>query len=208
MPAAPPPLLLSTAALVVANLVPLGGALLGIWSVYDLLLLFWAENLVIGAYQVLRMGTVLVRRQLVMLAIMIPFFIVHYGIFAFVHGVFLTSLLAPDGQDGMEAAAELLLSRDGLLWPLAALVASHGVSFAVNFLGAGEWRDVPEQDLMFQPYTRVVLLHVVILLGGVVVMTLGEPVAALVLLVGLKIGVDIVAHRREHRGAAVPAPRT
>jgi hypothetical protein len=47
----------------------------------------------------------------------------------------------------------------------------------------------------------VVVLHLVIIGGGFAAMALGEPIAALVLLVVLKIVVDIAAHRREHAAA-------
>jgi hypothetical protein len=54
---------------------------------------------------------------------------------------------------------------------------------------------------MKEPYTRVVVLHLTILGGGWAVMALGEPQAALVVLVLVKIAVDLAAHRRQH-GAA------
>ncbi|WP_270935397.1 DUF6498-containing protein [Falsiroseomonas oryzae] len=196
-----PPLALSTAALVLANALPLAGALLGMWSAYELLLLFWAENVVIGVFQVLRMASTAVLRRDVAAAALMPFFVFHYGIFAFVHGQFVAGVLAPPDARGLDAAVALLLSPDGLLWALLALAASHGFSFVVNFLGAGEWRGIEPRALMMQPYTRVVLLHLVILGGGAATMALGEPIAAVVALVVIKIVLDIAAHRREHGGA-------
>ena len=196
-----PPLSLSTAALVLANLVPLAGAAFGGWSVYDLLLLFWAENVVIGLFQVLRMGSVVVLRRRSEQAGLIPFFILHYGMFAFVHGTFVTGIFAPPAEAPLAGAIALLLSPSGLLFALLALTASHGFSFVVNFLGAGEWRDAEMPALMKQPYARVVVLHLVIMGGAVAVQALGEPMVALVLLVVLKMAFDVVAHRREHLAA-------
>jgi len=196
-----PPLALSTLALVLANLVPLAGAALGLWTVGDLLLLFWAENLVIGLYQLLRMGSVMVLRGMHALMGVMVFFTLHYGFFGFVHGMFVTTLFAPAGEQGMAAAIALLLSFEGLLFGLLALTASHGFSFVVNFLGAGEWRDAEPQALMKEPYERVVVLHLTILGGGWAVMALGEPQAALVVLVLVKIAVDLAAHRRQHLAA-------
>ena len=49
-----------------------------------------------------------------------------------------------------------------------------------------------------QPYQRVILLHVTVLAGGFVVMLLGQPLLALVLLVLLKTAVDVQAHVAEH----------
>ncbi|MGI9247995.1 MAG: DUF6498-containing protein, partial [Woeseiaceae bacterium] len=46
----------SSIALVLANLVPLAGVLLFDWQVFDVLMLYWAENVIIGVINVLRMG--------------------------------------------------------------------------------------------------------------------------------------------------------
>jgi hypothetical protein len=50
----PRELRLSAAALVLANLVPLAGVLLWQWSVSSVVILYWFENVVIGAINVLR----------------------------------------------------------------------------------------------------------------------------------------------------------
>ncbi|MBU8540278.1 DUF6498-containing protein [Falsiroseomonas tokyonensis] len=192
------PLLASSAALVLANLVPLAGALLGYWSSFELMLLFWAENIVIGLFQILRMATVLgMRREREVLAL-IPFFAMHYGLFTYVHGFFLVLLFG--GGLTLDAAVGLL--GGGLLWPVLGLVASHGLSFALNFWGAGEWRSVAPNALMKQPYGRVVLLHLVIMAGGFIALALQDATIALALLVLAKIAVDLRAHWREHRAAA------
>ena len=196
-----PPLSLSTTALVLANLVPLAGAAFGGWSVYELVLLFWAENVVIGLFQLLRMGSVVRLRRKAHQAGLIPFFVLHYGMFAFVHGMFVTASFGPPAEAPLAAAIALLLSPSGLLFALLALVASHGFSFVVNFIGAGEWRDAEMPALMKQPYARVVVLQLVILGGAAAVQALGEPMVAPVLLVVLKMALDVVAHRREHLGA-------
>lgn len=46
----------SAIVLVLANLLPLGGALALDWQVFDVLLLYWTENVVIGVITVLRMA--------------------------------------------------------------------------------------------------------------------------------------------------------
>ncbi|HRQ88290.1 MAG TPA: DUF6498-containing protein, partial [Bacteroidia bacterium] len=49
-----PSLILSAAALVLANLIPLFGAIFWGWSVFEIVLLYWAENVVVGLYAILR----------------------------------------------------------------------------------------------------------------------------------------------------------
>lgn len=196
-----PPILLSSLALVLANLVPLGGVLAGWWSAFEIVLLFWAENVVIGLFQVARMAVVMLRKREWEMMVLIPFFCLHYGMFTFVHGIFVMAMLAPPEAEGLPDGLALLLSPAGLLFALLALVASHAFSFVVNFVAGGEWRGMDAGRLMKDPYARVVVLHLVIIGGGAAALALGEPLWALAALVVLKIAVDLVAHRRRHRAA-------
>ncbi|MEO1198915.1 MAG: DUF6498-containing protein [Pseudomonadota bacterium] len=189
---------ISLGALLLVNLIPLIGVFVWNWRVFDILLLFWAENLVIGAITVLRMLTVTVTQRQLKGIGMIPFFTIHYGGFCAVHGVFLFVMFGNDGI-GLGAAPTAIASEGNLLLPVAALAASHLVSFIVNFLWAGEYQRVTVDKLMFLPYPRVVILHVVIIFGGFAIAQAGEPVFALVLLIALKTGLDAMAHIREHR---------
>jgi hypothetical protein len=201
------PLLVSATALVAANLIPLTGVLAGGWRVFDVLLLFWAENVVIGLFNVARLLTLSVRGDLGA-AGLAAFFAVHYGIFTLVHGIFVVTLFGPAGASPFAMLA--LLATPALAWPLAALLASHGVSFLANFILGGEMDRVTPGALMTAPYGRVVVLHVTIIFGGFAVEASGAPILALALLVALKIGVDLSAHLAEHRrlGAPRPAPRS
>jgi len=52
--------------------------------------------------------------------------------------------------------------------------------------------------LMAKPYGRVVVLHVGIILGGIATLALGSPLWALLVLLGMKIGLDLKAHLKEH----------
>ncbi len=198
------PMGLSIGIMLLANLLPLWGALMGQWSVYELILLYWAENVLIGLYQLARFGAVGWLRDLPEIVVLAAFFTVHYGMFTLVHGMFVVGMFGPSLDAGLEAGVALLLSPDGLLVPLLLLAASHGFSFVVHFLRGGEWRDAGPKELMLAPYGRVVVLHLAILGGGALVVMTGQPVAALVLLVVLKMGVEVVAHRWAHGRALSP----
>ena len=190
------PVLLSATALVAANLVALAGVLAGGWRVFDVLMLFWAENVVIGLLNLARMGMVSLRRETGGPA-MAAFFCVHYGLFTLVHGVFLVTLFGPPGASPLDGFA--FLAAPALAWPLAALAASHGLSFLLNFVMGGEMDRTSLGRLMSAPYGRVVILHVTIIFGGFAVAASGAPILALGLLVVLKILVDLAAHVAEHR---------
>lgn len=183
---------LSLILLVAANLLPVAGVLFLDWSVFEILLLFWAENLIIGLYNVARMVTVWVHTGRRSIGGLIPFFFVHYGIFTVAHVMILLDLFGPDEVDVVP------LLRDFML-PLLALIVSHGVSFLVNFIGQREYEGMSDNALMMAPYRRVIVMHLTILLGGFVVTALGEPLYALLLLVVLKLVIDLASHQRSHR---------
>jgi hypothetical protein len=201
MPPLPARIGLSAATLIAANFVPLVAVMLGWWSTYEVMLLFWAENVLIGALHLLRFATQAVLGGRVAALGYAVFFTVHYGMFTFVHGVFVAALFAPGWREGEELpdALALLLSPDGLLLGVGALAVSHLVSYAANFVGGGEYKRLEPAALMLQPYGRVVVLHLAIIFGGALVMALNEPAMGLVVLVLLKIGLDLRAHLAEHR---------
>lgn len=185
-------LLLTTLMLVVVNLLPLAGVLFFGWSVYEILLLFWAENLIIGFYTVARFISLYRRNGDGRVLFLIPFFCVHYGIFTLVHGIFVLALFRPEDHVSGQAAM-------GMGIPLLALLISHGASYVMNFLGNREYQGMTGQKVMTAPYRRVVVLHLTIIVGGMLVTALGEPVLALVLLVALKIVIDVITHNSEHK---------
>ena len=189
----------SAVGLVVANLVPLVGVLFFGWSLFGVMWLYWAENGVIGAFALLRILTA--GEDHGQKWTMAPFFVVHYGIFWSVHGVFVATTFGDD-----IALWDPGLQTEGLV----ALVLSHGASFALNYLARGEWKAASPGAEMFKPYGRVVLLHIVILLGGFLVQLSGSGVLALVVLVALKTALDLGVHLAGHflrlRADDVPPP--
>ena len=186
--------------LVLANLFPLAGVFLLDWQVIDILLLYWAENVVIGIVNVLRMA---VRRTAKRL-FLIPFFCVHYGMFCFGH---LSAVIALFGdEEGIAANWQALfdlpfteLMRSPLLAGVAAIFVSHLFSFFSNFIGRGEYRRTDIRALMQRPYGRIIALHVAIIIGAALVDWLGSPVMMLVVLVVAKIAMDLRLHVSERR---------
>jgi len=203
----------SALVLVAANLVPLAGVLFFGWSVFSTLLLFWVENVIVGAFNVLRMLVAQPQIGVMWAAklFMIPFFTFHYGMFVTVHGLFVLTLFGGgfSGRGFPTAATFAHAVQVAGIAPAAwGLALSHAVSFAFNYIGTGEYKSALVPALMFRPYGRVMVLHIVILGGGFLVATLGSPLIPLALLVVLKTGLDLFGHLREHAGLGRPAPAT
>jgi hypothetical protein len=198
----------SALALVLANAIPLVGVLAFHWSIFAVVLLYWCENVVVGAVNVLKilfaqprsLGTNAVKLFL------IPFFIVHYGMFTLVHGIFVLVLFGPRTNAFPSVFAfTQAIRQSGIGLGVLAIAVSHGFSFLTNYLGSGEYRQASPQVLMGQPYARVVVLHITILAGGFATQALGAPAAALVVLVVLKTAIDFKAHLAERRKLALGA---
>lgn len=193
--------------LIAANVLPLVGVLFWGWDVFPLLALFWMENVAIGVLNALKMLLADPRDAALWGAklVMVPFFAVHYGMFTAVHGALVMSAFGGKtyevhGIEFWEPAARAAYDY-GLWMPLAVLAASHVFSFFWNYLYRGEFRRAQLAMQMMQPYGRVMVLHVAILIGGLIAAQLGSPVWALVLLLALKTGLDFAAHVKEHSKA-------
>jgi uncharacterized protein DUF6498 len=219
------------ALLVAVNLIPLVGAIFWGWNVFTLLILYWLENGIVGVFNVLKMAlaqghldTRLGTTEMVNRAsrlTLIPFFILHYGIFWVVHGAFVLSLPmfigignagpifpSDSGFPGVADQGVVGPPWDLVAWGAFALVISHGASFLLNYMGRGEYRIARIALLMFSPYARLVALHLTIILGGILSISLGSPVGSMIVLVAIKIAIDLALHVREHRTAGAVTPST
>lgn len=237
----------SAIALILANLLPLFGVLFLKWDAFSIVALYWAENVVLGAINVLKMiacspdeksidwsrfaGDEKVEelkrqfegsRESIEVAklvhhggklFLVPFFAVHYGFFCLIHGVFVFTLFGHEnlrsgfGPFGPLSDIGSVFREQHLWWAVAALAASHLYSFIVNYIGRGEYRRTIIAWQMFQPYARVIVLHLAILFGGFVAMALGSNVGVLVILVLAKTVLDLHFHLLEHlckAGGAAP----
>ena len=203
VPAEPRGLPPSVLVLVGANLVPLLGVLGSHWTVFAVLLLYWCENVTVGVFNVLRMLLASPKDVATDAAklFFIPFFTFHYGMFTMVHGVFVLALFGPAGQHFSPSPAAFVAAVRGAGVGLGvlAIVLSHGFSFLHNYLWGGEYRRASLPLLMMQPYARVVVLHLTILLGGFAAKAAGAPLVALVFLIALKTLIDLRAHLAERK---------
>ncbi len=204
-------------ALLLANLAPVFGVLYLDWDVSSIIVLYWAENLVIGGFTLLKM--LVAGRAGALFPTL--FFCVHYGGFCAIHGIFVLELTRFAGDQFTPAAAAtwpgpfallqmfarlvhqvLAVAPEAFLWGVLALLLSHGISFLVLFIGQQEYRHTTVQQLMKAPYPRIVVMHIAVIAGGFLVVRLGSPLGLLLALVALKTGMDIMLHNRSHRTIA------
>ena len=197
----------SAIVLLAANSLPLLGVLLFDWSVFDVVFFYWAENVIIGGINVVRIltsggdivsaddprlrGRKLPRVNGSAKVFLASFFAVHYGLFCWGHQQFVIGLFG-DGRSVVDVISDPVIGV-GLL----AIAGSHLFSFFKNYIGGGENQRTTAAALMKRPYGRIIVLHVTIIVGGFLVMLADSPVLLLVALVVIKTLVDLWQHDRE-----------
>lgn len=198
------------------NLVPVIGVLCWGWSAFALIFLYWLENLVIGVRTLLSMVTTGVVNNgpagLAAGAGLGAFFTIHYGLFCFVHGMFVVLMFGGStlgenvSLDMFAVTRQVFAANPDLAIGLIPIVAWQVVQF-VLFLVRGEVRNTNILSLMAEPYPRIVIVHVTIIFGGFFVMLLNEPLWGVVLLALLKGALDVRAALADAKrdGAPVPA---
>lgn len=211
-------------ALTAANVIPLFGAVFWDWDAFNIVLLYWAENLAVGFYNILKIAFAKVPHPAAHLRKMflIPFFTIHYGGFTGVHGLFVLSLFKesePPFHSGDRwpcflVFVQMLLNvirqaysimSPAMKYALTALFVSHGVSFVYNYLLKGEFASASPQKLMASPYGRIVVMHIAIIAGAFLTVAIGSPLGVLAVLIVLKTGIDVKLHLREHKKAKLQA---
>jgi hypothetical protein len=191
---------------VAANAIPVAGVLLFGWQALPLLVFYWIENVVIGAVNVAKILIAGVTKdvvQRILAFVLAPFFILHYGLFCFVHGIFVFAMFTMSDtiHAGVEPTTEsfeltgrvlgMLQGDSDLMWSVVALCVVQLGAFAIFWLGGRRWRDVDAVRQMFEPYGRIVVLHLTIFIGTIPVLLIGQPMLAVLVLALLKSGLEL-----------------
>jgi hypothetical protein len=187
------------------------GVILWDWDVAAIVMLFWSENLIIGALTLIK----ILFGSPILGWFGAAFFLLHYGAFCAVHGMFAAMLLGIDIGDPLAGGdwpfllvfVQLLVgvirgvvqtAPPEWIFGFAAVALSHGVSLVVHYFGGREYERYDTRHLMMAPYKRIVVLHLSILFGAFLAAWLASPMPLLVLLVTGKTLLDLRAHLKEH----------
>lgn len=166
------------------NAIPLAGVLWFGWNVFEVLLVYWFENVAIGIFHAVRLGicsrTNAVKGGLGTTA----FFAAHYGMFTLVHGVFVFSYfgILSDGIRSLQG---------GLSLPVFSVFGWQALQLAYDTVATGGFKGRDPSSMMFEPYPRVLALHFTVIVGGFLITAIGAPIWALVVLVMVKTLCDV-----------------
>ncbi len=203
----------SAVILIVVNIIPLIGVIFFQWNAYDLVVLYWLENVVVGIYNVARMPFTKTPGQMpnaygikqsslfsgISKIFYTIFFIIHFSGFTFIHGVFIRGLAIPSstltGLQGYKQA--------GIFF--AALMISHGYSYFANFILKKEYKDRTIMTQMMQPYKRIFVLQFTIIFGILLAAIIPQTGLAIVLVL-VKIVIDLGSHFKAHNVQILDRP--
>lgn len=184
-------LLAGAAVVLVGNLVPLFGVVELGWGLTALLVVYWLESGLVGVLTVPRILVAGIDAPLDDLPSAerntgdAQFFVFHYGLFWFVHGVFVAVFVLWLGVPTLPGLTAIVLGAGSLL------VAHLGAT--ADYLLNDHYRLSNPDAEFFRPYPRVMALHFTIVFGSIGVAVLGSPLVLIVILVGVKTVADLLA---------------
>lgn len=189
------------------DLFPIWAVLTLGWGAAPLVFLYWLENLIIGVVALARMIAASLRdgpSGLIGMVFLGPFFIVHYGMFCFVHGVFVSTFatIGTDGRTGFPSPLGLIEQAlgSGVSMPtfIVSIIFLQSALFIQDFILRGEYRKTSIDREMMAPYGRIVVLHIGIFAGAFAMIAIGEPLWGILALILLRAawGVFLTLRRR------------
>lgn len=199
------------AGIVIGNLLPVFGVLFLGWDAGLILILYWIENLIVGAFTLPRIltamgpapaqgsaigGSTLGGRLFIAI-----FFCFHYGMFWIGHGVFALMLVSSFGSSSVnteaagpvEAVGSMAVSEEAISFLIAvgAMVVIHAVAFWRTWIQPRAWRTASPNEEMFRPYGRIFVLHLTVLLGAFGLSSVGAPAWTMIVLCVGKMALEL-----------------
>lgn len=185
------------------NAIPLAGVAFWGWSAFDLIFLYWLENVVIGVRTALMMLLSARFNGLAGTLAITAFFMLHYGVFCLVHGLFVGAMF---GNATGSHPLEFVLPDPAIMIGVWAIISWQSALLLLHVLSGDRTN---ASDMMGWPYPRILVLHLTIIAGGFLLMWLNWPQAGVVLLAILKTlldaGIDTI--RAKNAGSNVRQTR-
>ena len=167
--------------IIAANLLPVIGVFAWAWSPVQIFMAYALETIVIGIFTLIKLAIASsaqgagdwyssgqkTRQPGIMFML---FFLVHYGLFVLVQtGIFVQS-------SGIASKYNIGFFDFFIHWPrylgpdawsvLIGFIISYAFSFLWNFIRPGYYKTIPPMIIMFQPYGRIFIQQVTVILGS------------------------------------------
>ena len=167
--------LISLAVMALANLLPVLGFVFSDWNLYELMTLYWVENVIIGVFTVLKMLSVdndSVADDKEILTAVPPFmvyFLLCFGQVILIQVIFQKFLppLSPEETwlEGWHRMGDFFnFAFVQLKWVVLAMALSHGFSFVYDYNLGGEKYRTTLRKLWFLPGGRLIVMMTIIMI--------------------------------------------
>lgn len=210
--------------LLAINLLTIAMAWVFNWSLLTLLWGYWLQSVIIGFFTVLkliRIGIISASQNIFGLILgffMAGFFAFHYGMFHLVYSIFLSAMSVGIFSDQTPMPSLNTVDWTAVLIIGASFFIHHAYSFIRTSFFAPNVTVDPESktgmmigDLgktMFSPYSRILPMHMTIILGIIIIILFSFTGFAeklvITLFMLLKTGADLSSHNDEHQNDPVP----
>jgi hypothetical protein len=127
---------------------------------------------------------------------LIPFFIIHYGMFVVVQSIFAFSFFE-SSVTGINNAFNLfhnfsvLLNEKGMGIILTSVFFTNLAYFYNNFLANEKYREYAADQIFFKPYVRIFIQQFVVIFSGFFFVVFSAPYVAAIMIVLLRLPVDL-----------------
>lgn len=167
--------------LILVNLIPLLGVWFNEWNARQVFLVYCMETVIIGVINVLKMifVTLFIKKEDVWENggstsmqsgwLFIFFFIFHYGFFVFIQTqIFFAVSSTIPGSSLLTKYAKIpeLLGPNGLIL-LLIFIAYYTMENLFGFFSSGTYKTISMGRLMFEPYMRIFVQQIVVIVGGI-----------------------------------------
>ena len=167
--------------LIIVNLIPVYGVWFEGWNAAQVFLVYCLETVIIGLFTVVKLAcvTLIVKprdewnagKSSVMVSglFFILFFLVHYGIFVFVQTQIFFSvsgLVSDHSILGTYRQIPKVLGHEGQLL-LLIFIIYYTLQNLFGFFLSGEYKTISMMKLMFQPYARIFVQQLVVIVGSI-----------------------------------------
>lgn len=174
------------------------------WKLFDILLIFWAESLVIGFFNIFKILKIkrkerfnvdlkipdsattnqldnsfdkifILLKGVALFTFTLLFFVLSGLQICFIYVLFGDFSLIEFVLSMMERRLEIHINdMNSFLIGVGIVFISHGVSFFFNYIGKKEYKTISLKKLLFAPFRRIILVWIVIAAGSYVIVQFGK----------------------------------
>ena len=168
--------------LIIANLIPVIGVWFLKWSAKEVFLVYCLETIIIGCFTLLKMlitGLIVKKDEWQTTGgsstkqpfwLFMLFFLVHYGLFVSIQMGMFFAVSGIGDEHGITffnffSKWPSLLTNDAYIM-LGVFIVSYGFRLTTDFILTGDYKTSSLGYLMFQPYGRIFIQQVTVILGS------------------------------------------